>query len=66
VDDAERVVNRRTLYKQANERSLAEIVYDAGFGSYGQFYKIFVQTYGHGPRVTTTTSSSSFAVIPQT
>lgn len=43
------------LYKQADERSLAEIVYDAGFGSYGQFYKIFVQTYGHGPRVTIST-----------
>lgn len=39
------------IYRKADERSLAKIVYDAGFGSYGQFYKIFVQTYGHGPRM---------------
>ena len=25
-------------------------MYAAGFGSYAQFYKVFVQAYGRGPR----------------
>ena len=45
------------LHNKADGRSLAEIVYDAGFGSYGQFYKVFVQTYGHGPRTALLPSS---------
>ncbi|MCC5841526.1 MAG: AraC family transcriptional regulator [Opitutales bacterium] len=30
--------------------TLTEAVYAAGFGSYAQFYKVFRQTYGTGPR----------------
>jgi AraC-like DNA-binding protein len=30
--------------------SLTEAVYAAGFGSYAQFYKVFVSAYGVGPR----------------
>ena len=32
-------------------KTLAETVYTAGFGSYAQFYKVFVQEYGRGPRL---------------
>lgn len=32
------------------QANLTEAVYVAGFGSYAQFYKVFTQTYGHGPR----------------
>lgn len=31
-------------------KTLSEAVYAAGFGSYAQFYKIFTQAYGRGPR----------------
>jgi methylphosphotriester-DNA--protein-cysteine methyltransferase len=31
-------------------RTLTELAYEAGFGSYAQFYKIYVQAYGQGPR----------------
>ena len=37
-------------YRQPTQRNLAEAVYAAGFGSYAQFYKVFVQAYGRGPR----------------
>lgn len=37
-------------YREAEGRTLAEAVYAAGFGSYAQFYKVFAQTYGRGPR----------------
>ena len=37
-------------YRQPEKRTLAEAVYAAGFGSYAQFYKVFVQEYGRGPR----------------
>jgi AraC-like DNA-binding protein len=37
-------------YRQPAQKNLTEAVYAAGFGSYAQFYKVFVQTYGHGPR----------------
>lgn len=39
-----------THYRQPRQKNLAEAVYAAGFGSYAQFYKIFTQAYGHGPR----------------
>lgn len=29
---------------------MSEAVYAAGFGSYAQFYKVFTQAYGRGPR----------------
>lgn len=38
------------LYRDPDHKSLAETVYSAGFGSYAQFYKIFTQAYGQGPR----------------
>jgi methylphosphotriester-DNA--protein-cysteine methyltransferase len=37
-------------YQQSDQKNLAEAVYAAGFGSYAQFYKIFTQAYGRGPR----------------
>jgi methylphosphotriester-DNA--protein-cysteine methyltransferase len=37
-------------YRQPDTLTLAEAVYAAGFGSYAQFYKVFVQAYGCGPR----------------
>jgi len=37
-------------YRQPEKKTLAEAVYAAGFGSYAQFYKVFVQEYGRGPR----------------
>jgi len=37
-------------YRQPAQKNLTEAVYAAGFGSYAQFYKVFVQAYGHGPR----------------
>ena len=35
---------------RAEQTTLAEAVYAAGFGSYAQFYKVFTQAYGRGPR----------------
>jgi AraC-like DNA-binding protein len=37
-------------YRQPEQKTLAEAVYAAGFGSYAQFYKVFTQAYGLGPR----------------
>jgi methylphosphotriester-DNA--protein-cysteine methyltransferase len=37
-------------YRQPEQKTLAEAVYAAGFGSYAQFYKVFAQVYGSGPR----------------
>jgi methylphosphotriester-DNA--protein-cysteine methyltransferase len=37
-------------YRGTNNCTLAEAVYAAGFGSYAQFYKVFTQSYGYGPR----------------
>jgi methylphosphotriester-DNA--protein-cysteine methyltransferase len=37
-------------YQQADQKTITEAVYAAGFGSYAQFYKVFSQAYGHGPR----------------
>jgi AraC-like DNA-binding protein len=33
-----------------DQTTLSEAVYAAGFGSYAQFYKVFMQAYGCGPR----------------
>ena len=38
------------LYRAPTQKTLAEAVYAAGFGSYAQFYKVFTQAYGRGPR----------------
>lgn len=37
-------------YRQGSQKTVSEAVYEAGFGSYAQFYKVFVQHYGRGPR----------------
>jgi AraC-like DNA-binding protein len=37
-------------YQQADQKTITEAVYAAGFGSYAQFYKVFSQVYGRGPR----------------
>jgi len=37
-------------YGQTEQRNLTEAMFAAGFGSYAQFYKIFHQAYGRGPR----------------
>ena len=37
-------------YRQQDQKNLAEAMYAAGFGSYAQFYKVFTQAYGCGPR----------------
>jgi len=39
-----------TLYRSPEARTVTEAVYAAGFGSYAQFFKIFTQAYGRGPR----------------
>ena len=39
-----------TQYRQPARTTLTEAVYAAGFGSYAQFYKVFTQAYGCGPR----------------
>jgi AraC-like DNA-binding protein len=39
-----------TAYRQPAQRTVSEAVYEAGFGSYAQFYKVFTQAYGRGPR----------------
>jgi hypothetical protein len=38
------------LRRAGDGRTLTELVFAAGFGSYAQFYKIFMQAYGQGPR----------------
>jgi methylphosphotriester-DNA--protein-cysteine methyltransferase len=37
-------------YRQAEQKTITEAVFAAGFGSYAQFYKVFTQAYGRGPR----------------
>ncbi len=37
-------------FRGLEQKTLAEAVYAAGFGSYAQFYKVFTQAYGQGPR----------------
>jgi methylphosphotriester-DNA--protein-cysteine methyltransferase len=37
-------------YQQPPKKTIAGAVYAAGFGSYAQFYKVFSQAYGCGPR----------------
>lgn len=37
-------------YRHPEQKTLTEAVYAAGFGSYAQFYKVFTQAYGRGPR----------------
>lgn len=37
-------------YGRPGKKTIARAVYAAGFGSYAQFYKVFSQAYGRGPR----------------
>jgi methylphosphotriester-DNA--protein-cysteine methyltransferase len=37
-------------YGQSEQKTITEAMYASGFGSYAQFYKVFKQTYGCGPR----------------
>jgi methylphosphotriester-DNA--protein-cysteine methyltransferase len=37
-------------YHRTDQMTITEAVYAAGFGSYVQFYKVFSQVYGRGPR----------------
>ncbi len=37
-------------FRQPEKRTLMEAMYAAGFGSYAQFFKVFKQAYGCGPR----------------
>jgi AraC-like DNA-binding protein len=38
------------IYRRNEKRTFMEAAFAAGFGSYAQFYKIFQQAYGIGPR----------------
>jgi AraC-like DNA-binding protein len=37
-------------YRRPEQRTLTEAMFAAGFGSYAQFYKVFTQIHGRGPR----------------
>lgn len=37
-------------YSQPTAMTLTEAMFAAGFGSYAQFYRVFCETYGRGPR----------------
>jgi AraC-like DNA-binding protein len=52
------------FYRKAGEKSLTHAVYAAGFGSYAQFYKVFSQAYGCGPRMLGKLSTDS-AIAPE-
>lgn len=45
-------------YHQPVRRTMLEAVYAAGFGSYAQFYKVFADVYGQGPRACLKVASS--------
>lgn len=38
------------LYHKPGKPTILEAVYAAGFGSYAQFFKVFTDAYGGGPR----------------
>ena len=38
------------LYKDSTKTTLTQAAYGAGFGSYAQFYRVFSEAYGRGPR----------------
>jgi AraC-like DNA-binding protein len=38
------------LYRGPGHRTITGAVYDAGFGSYAQFHRVFTRAYGCGPR----------------
>jgi len=48
-------------FRGAEQKTVAEAVYAAGFGSYAQFYKVFTQAYGQGPRACMAAGASTAA-----
>jgi AraC-like DNA-binding protein len=38
------------LYRGPEQKTMAEAVFAAGFGSYAQFHRVFTQAHGRGPR----------------
>jgi len=48
-------------FRGPEQKTVAEAVYAAGFGSYAQFYKVFTQAYGQGPRACLSARASSAA-----
>jgi len=48
-------------YRQPEQKTITEAMYAAGFGSYAQFYKVFTQAYGRGPRLSLSRSSGASA-----
>lgn len=48
--NAVRLARFMELAKSSRAKTILECVYEAGFGSYAQFYKIFTQNYHQGPR----------------
>jgi AraC-like DNA-binding protein len=47
------------VYRVGDQKNLSEAVYEAGFGSYARFYKVFVQHYGTGPRASLAVTESA-------
>lgn len=43
--------------RQPTQKTLSEAVFEAGFGSYAQFYKVYTQAYGAGPRASLSSRS---------
>jgi methylphosphotriester-DNA--protein-cysteine methyltransferase len=37
-------------YRHPEQKTVTEAMFEAGFGSYAQFYRVFAQAYGEGPR----------------
>lgn len=37
-------------YRRSEQKTVTEAMFEAGFGSYAQFYRVFAQAYGEGPR----------------
>lgn len=46
-----------SITRQPTHKTLSEAVYEAGFGSYAQFYKVYTQAYGAGPRASLSSRS---------
>ncbi len=44
-------------YRQPEQRTLLEAMFAAGFGSYAQFYRVYSDVYGCGPRASLRTGS---------
>jgi AraC-like DNA-binding protein len=45
-----RLAHFMRLWTQNPHASILEVMHQAGFGSYPQFYRVFRETYGHNPR----------------